>query len=168
MFNSPVKSPVIDGRCIKLFTQHEYQVRYKIIAKLKKVKKNKKKKKHARCMRSIGNQWNLELKFRQHKLEKREAEGYCTNTFPLMIIWHRTTLRRFANKQSPSEESATETFIGMKDDKRDHQDSKFWACVSEFEWASPIHYRCKSLSMENLAKLHSVCSSFQYKVNSSV
>ena len=28
-------------------------------------------------------------------------------------------------KQSPSEESASETFIGMKDDKRDYQDSKF-------------------------------------------
>ena len=76
-----------------------------------------------------------------------------------MIIWRRTTLRRFTNKQSPSKESAPETFIGMKDDKRDHQDSKFWACVSEFEWASPIHYRCKSLSMEDLAELHSVCSS---------
>ena len=110
----------------------------------------------------------LRVKLLQHKLKIRKAEGYCTDAFRLMIIWSGTTLRRFTNKQSPSEESAPETFIGMKDDKRDHQDSKFWACVSEFEWASPIHYRCKSLSMENLAKLHNVCSSFQYKVNSSM
>ena len=122
----------------KAFTQHEYQVRYKIIAKLKKKKKKQRQQQNARCMRSIGNQWNLELKFRQHKLKKREAEGYCTETFRLMIIWSRTTLRRFTNKQSPSEESAPETFVGMKDDKRDHQDSKVLSMCFRI-WMSVAH-----------------------------
>ena len=60
--------------------------------------------------------------------------------------------RRFTNKQSPSEESAPKTFINVivKIQSSEH--------VSQDEWVSPIHYRCKSLSVQNLAKLHSVCS----------
>ena len=34
-------------------------------------------------------------------------------------------IKTLYKQKSPSEESAPETFIGMKDDKRDHQDSKF-------------------------------------------
>ena len=38
---------------------------------------------------------------------------------------------------------------------------KFWACISGFDWASPIDYRCKSLSMENLAELQSLLTSLK-------
>ena len=39
----------------------------------------------------------------QHKLKKREAEGYCADAFKLMIIWIGTP----------------KTFIDIKDDQRD-------------------------------------------------
>ena len=79
-----------------------------------------------------------------------------------MIIWSGTTKRRFTNKQSSSEESAPKTFMNViiKIQSSEH--------VSGFEWVSPIHYRCKSLSIKNFAELLSVCLLIKYKVNSAM
>ena len=52
----------------------------------------------------------------QHKLKKREAEGYCADVCDHMK-WNY--IKTLYEQKIPRKESAPKTFIDIKDDQRD-------------------------------------------------
>ena len=136
---------------------HDTSVKYVI----KKKRKIKRENTQVACD-PLGTSEILRVKLWQHKFKIREVERYCTDTYRLTIIWDGTTQRRFTNKQCPSEESAPKALINViiKIQSSEH--------VSQDEWVWPIRYRCKSLSIQNFAELHSVCSLIKCIVNSAM